>query len=85
MCVGVGGVPSRARPSRVTGAGLGALGCPGRAGRPSPGLLCVEWRGGGSARVGRDAHKLMGPRRRVRTHRQRTDCVSGELGASQGQ
>nr|XP_058930779.1 collagen alpha-2(I) chain-like [Kogia breviceps] len=70
------GVLSRARPSGGAGAGLGALRCPGRAGRPSPGLLCVERRGG-SARVGRDAHKLVGPRRRVRTQTKDGLCLGG--------
>lgn len=70
------GVLSGARPSGGAGAGLGALRCPGRAGRPSPGLLCVERRGG-SARVGRDAHKLVGPRRRVRTQTKDGLCLGG--------
>lgn len=63
-------------PSRGAGAGLGALRGPGRAGRPSPSLLCVERRGG-SARVGRDAHKLVGPRRRVRTQTKDGLCLGG--------
>lgn len=49
----------------------GALGCPGRAGRPIPSLLCVErW-------VGRDKHKLVGPRRRVSTQTKDGLCLGG--------